>query len=217
MIWATVSPGSCFCWLYTASPSSPTKNAINLILVWTIWQEKNDKPRQRRYSEKQRRYSANKDLHSKGYGLPRGHVWLSEPDRKEGRTPKNWCPWTVVLEKTPESPLDCKEIKAVNLKGWILTKPWILTKRTDAEAETPILWPPHAKSWLIGKDSDAGKDWGQKKRVSEDEMVGWHHWCNEHELGQTPGDGDGQGRLVYCSPWGRKELDMTEWLNSNNL
>ena len=116
-----------------------------------------------------------------------------------------WC-W-----KRLESPLDSKEIKPVNLKG---NQPWIFTGRTDAEA--PILWPPDAKHQLIGKDPDAGKDWGQEERVTEDEMVGWHHQFNGRELGQTPGDGEGQGGLPCCSPWGCKESDMTWWLDNNN-
>ena len=133
----------------------------------------------------------------------------------EGRAAKNWCIQTVVLEKTPESPMDSKEIKPVNLQG---NQPWILTGRTNAEAEAPVFWPPDANSRLIGKVPDAGKDWGQKeKRVSEVEMAGWYHQCNGHELGQALGDGEGQQGLACCSPWSCKELDMTEWLNSNNL
>ena len=124
-----------------------------------------------------------------GYGLPSFHIWLWKLDCEEGRAPKNWCLQTVVLEKTPESPLDSKGSKPVNLKG---TQPWILTGRTDAEAEAPVLWSPDANRWLTGKVPDAGKDWGQKeKRVSEDEMAGWHHRCNGHELGQISGDGEG--------------------------
>ena len=127
--------------------------------------------------------------------------------------PKNWCLWTVVLEKTPESPLDSKEIKPVNLKG---NQPWIVTGRTDAEAEAPVFWSSDANRRLIEKVPDAGKDWGQKgKRASEDETAERHHWCNEHELGQTPGDGEGQGGLACCSPLGRKESDMTGELNNN--
>ena len=106
----------------------------------------------------------------------------------------------MVLEKTPESPLDSKEIKPVNLEG--NHQPWILIGRTDGEAEASVFWSSDAKSWLIRKDTDAGKDWGQKKRVSEDEMSGWHHECNGHELRQTLGDGEGQGGLVHCSPGG---------------
>ena len=117
------------------------------------------------------------------------------------------------LEKTLESPLETKEIKPVNNKG---NQPWILIGRTDAEAEAPILWSPDANNWLIGKDPDAGRDWRLKeKTVTEDEMIQWHHWCNGHELGQTPGDGEGQGSLACCSPWGRKKLDTT-WRVTNN-
>ena len=124
---------------------------------------------------------------------------------------KNWCFWTVVLEKTLESPLDCKEIKQVHPKG---NQSWIFIGRTDAEAEAPILWIPDAKSWLIWKDPDAGKDWRrEEKGTTEDEMVGWHHQLNGHEFEQTLGDSEGQGSLACCSPWGRKESDMTEWLN----
>ena len=175
------------------------------------WQESYDKPRQ--CVEKQRHYSANKGPYSQGYGLPSGHVWLWELDHKEGRASENWCFQTVVLEKTPESPVDSKEIKPVNLKG---NQPWIFSGRTDAEAEAPVFWSSCANSWLIGKFPDAGKDWGQKeKRASEDGMAGWYHWCNEHELGQTPGNGEGQGGLECCSPWGCEESDMTRWLNNN--
>ena len=124
---------------------------------------------------------------------------------------KNWCFWTVVLEKTLEGPLDCKEIKPVNPKG---NQSWIFTGRTDTEAETAILWPPDANSWLIGKDLDAGKDWRQgEKGTTEDEMVGWHHRLNGHEFEKAPGIGDGQGSLVRCSPWAHKESDTTEQVN----
>ena len=119
-----------------------------------------------------------------------------EFDYKESWVPKNWCFWTVVLEKTLESPLDCKEIQPVHTKG---NQSWIFIGRADAEA--PILWPPDAKSWLIGKDPDAGKDWGQEEKgMTEDEMVGWHHRLDGHGFVQAPGDGKGQGSLVCCSP-----------------
>ena len=134
-----------------------------------------------------------------------------ELDYKESWALKNWCFRTVVLEKTLESPLDCKEIQPVDPKG---NQSWIFIGKTDAEAETPILWPPDAKNWLIGKDPDAGKDWRQEeKRMTKDEMVGWHHWLDGHEFEQAAGVGDGQGSLVCCSPWGHKELDATEQLN----
>ena len=138
-----------------------------------------------------------------------------ELDYEESWVPKNWYFWTVVLEKSLESPLDCKEIQLVHPKG---DQSWVFIGRTDAEAETPILWPLHAKSWLIGKDSDAGWDWGQEdKGTTEDEMAGWHHRLNGHEFGWTPGVGDGQGGLVCCSSWGRKESNTTEQLNWTEL
>ena len=134
-----------------------------------------------------------------------------ELDCKERWALKNWCFWTVVLEKTLESPLDCKEIQPVHLKG---DQSWVIIGRTDVEAETPILWPPDVKSWLIGKDPEAGKDWGQEEKGTiEDEMVGWHHWLDGHGFGWTPGVHDGQGGLACCGSWGCKESDMTEWLN----
>ena len=113
-------------------------------------------------------------FHAVGYGFSCGHVWMWELDCEEGWAPKNWCFWTVVLEKTLENPLDCKEIQPVHRKG----DQSVFIGRTDVEAETPILWPPDAKSWLIGKDPEAGKDWGQEENggVREDEMVAWHHW-----------------------------------------
>ena len=127
----------------------------------------------------------------------------------------NWCFWTVVLEKTIDSPLDCKEMQPVHSKG---DQSWVFFGRTDAKAETPILWPPHAKSWLIGKDSDAGRDWGQKEKgTTEDEMAGWHHQLNGRESEWTLGVGDRQGDLACCNSWGRKESDMTEQLNWTEL
>ena len=133
-----------------------------------------------------------------------------ELNYKESWAPKNWCFWTVVLEKTLESSLDFKEIKPAHLKG---NQSRIFFGRSDAEAETPILWPPDAKNWLNWKDPYVGKDWRQEKGTTEDEMVGWHHWLNGHEFEQAPGVGDGQGSLACCSPWGSKELDTTERLN----
>ena len=130
---------------------------------------------------------------------------------KESWALKNWCFWTLVLEKTLESPLDWKESQPVHPKG---DQSWVFFGRNDAVAETPILWPPHAKSWLIGKDSDAGRDWGQEEKgMTEDEMAGWHHRFDGREFEWTPGVGDGQGGLACCSPWGHKESDMTERLN----
>ena len=128
---------------------------------------------------------------------------------------KNWCFWTVLLEKTLESPLDDgKDIKPINPKG---NQSWIFIGRTDAEAEALILRPPDARNWLPGKDPDAGKDWRQEEKgMTEDEMVGWHHRLNWHGFGWTLGVGDGQGGLACCSPWGHKESDTTEQLNNNN-
>ena len=164
--------------------------------------------------KKQRYYFVNKGPSSQGYGFSSGHVWMWELDYKESWALKNRCFWTVVLEKTLVSPLDCKEIQPVHPKG---DQSWVFIERTDVEAETLILWPPDAKSWLIGKDPDAGKDWGQVEKGTTEEMVGWHHRLNEHRFGWTPGVGDGQGGLVCCSSWGRKELNTTEWLNWTEL
>ena len=131
-----------------------------------------------------------------------------EMDHEEGWALKNWCFQIVVLEKTLESPLDCREIHP---KG---NQSWMFIGRTDVEAEAPILWPSDAKNWLIWKDPDAGKDWGQEEEGAiEDEMAGWHHWLNGREFEQALGDAEGQGGLVCCSPWGHKESDTTEWLN----
>ena len=138
-----------------------------------------------------------------------------ELDHKESWAPKNWCFWTVVLEKTLESPLDSKEIKSVNPKG---NQSWIFIGRTDAEAETPILWLPDTNNWFIGKDPDAGKDWRrEEKRVTEDEMIGWHYWLDGHEFEQVLGVGDVQGSLACCSLWGHKDSDTTEQLNWSEL
>ena len=143
--------------------------------------------------------------------LNRGLQIIQVPQERNLRLQKNWCFWTVVLEKTLESPLDCKEIRPVHPKG---DQSWVFIGGTDVEAETPILWPPDAESWLIWKHPDAGKDWGQEKKgMTEEEMVGWHHQHNGHGFGWTPGIGDGQGGLAYCGSQGRKESDTTEWLN----
>ena len=135
-----------------------------------------------------------------------------ELDHKEGWAPKNWCFWTVVLEKTLESPLDCKEVKLVNPEG---NQPWICTGRTEAEAEVPILWAPDGKSRLIGKDLDAGKDRRQEEKgTTKVEIVEWHHGLQWTWVWASFGDGEGQGSLACCSPWGQKESDRTEGLNS---
>ena len=134
-----------------------------------------------------------------------------ELDCKESWALKNWCFWIMVLEKTLESPLDCKEIQPVNPKE---NQFWIFIGRTDAEAEAPIVWPPDAKTWLIAKDPDAGKDWRQEQKgMTEDDMVGCHYRLDGHEFKQAPGVVDGQGSLACCSPWDHKESDMTEQLN----
>ena len=172
------------------------------------WKKIYDQSRQ--YIKKQRYFFANKGLSSQGYGFSSSHVWVWELSYRESWGPKNWCFWTVMLEKALESPWNCKEIQPVHPKD----QSWVFIWRTDIEAETPILWPPYVKSWLIGKDPDAGKDWGQEEKgTREDEMVGWHHQHNGHGFGWTPGVGDGQGDLACCSSWGHKESDMTERLN----
>ena len=158
-----------------------------------------------------------------GYGSPskltqqgsEATVNNSHAAHGNAKWPKNWCFWTVVLEKTLESPLDCKEIQPVHSKG---DQPRVFFGGNDAKAETPVLWPPHAKSWLIGKDSDVGKDWEQEEKgMTEDEMAGWHHWLDGRESEWTPGVGDGQGGLACCNSWGRRvghdwatELNWTE-------
>ena len=137
-----------------------------------------------------------------------------ELDFKESWVLKNWCFWTVVLEKTFVSPLDCKEIQAVHPKG---NQSWLFIGKTDVEAEAPILWPPETKSQLTWKDPDAGRDWGQEKRTTEDEMAGWHHLLDGCESEWTPGFGDGQAGLACCDSWGHKESDATEQLNWTEL
>ena len=160
---------------------------------------------------KSRHYFADKDPSSQSYGFSSSHVLMWELDCKENWVPNNWCFWTVVLEKTLESPSDCKEIQPVHSKG---DQSRVFFGRTDAKAETLILWLPHAKSWLIGKDSHAGRDWGQEEKgTTEDEMAGWHHKLNGREFEWTPGVGDGQGGLACCNSWGLKESDTTERQN----
>ena len=163
--------------------------------------------------KKQRHYCANKGPSSLSYGFSSSHIWIWELGHKESWALKNWCFWIVVLEKTLESSLDCKEIQPVNRKG---NQSWIFIGRTDTEAETPILWPPDRKNRLIGKDPDSGKDWRWEKGTTEDEMVGWHHRLREHEFEQAPGDSEGQGSLACWSPWISKESDTTEWLSDNS-
>ena len=165
------------------------------------WQESYDQTRQ--HIKKQRDYFANKGPSSQGYGFSSSHVWMWELDCKESWVLKNWCFWTVVLEKTLESPLDCKEIQPVHPKG---DQFWVFIGRTDVEAETLILWPSDVKRWPIWKDPDAEKDWGwEEKGTTEDEMVGWHHRLNGHEIEWTLRAGDEQGGLACCDSWGHKE------------
>ena len=171
------------------------------------WKKSWDEPRQ--CIQKQRRHFADKGPYSQNYGFSCSHVWMWELDHKEDWALKNWCFQTVVLEKTLESPLDYKEIKSVHPKG---NQPWIFTGRTNVEAEVPILGPPDVKSWLIGKDSEAGKDSGQEEKRRQDEMAGWYHWLNGHEFEQTPPtlrDGERQGSLECCWPWRIKESHIT--------
>ena len=171
------------------------------------WKESYDKPRQ--HIKKQRHHFAYKGPYSQGYGFSSSHVWMWELDHKEAWAPRKWSFQIVVLEKTLESPLDCKEIKPVNPKG---NKSLIFIGRTNAKVEAPILWPPDAKNHLIGKDPDRGKDWRQMQGAAESEMVKQHHQLNGYEFTQTPRDSEGQGSLVCYSPWGRKESDtLTNW------
>ena len=165
------------------------------------WKESCDKPKQQRWN------FTNKGSSSENYDFSISHVQMLVLNHKEGWSPKNWNFWVVVLEKTLESHLDCKEIKPVNPKG---NQPWIFIGRTDAEDEALLLWPPDVKSQLIEKYPDAGKDWGQEEKwATEDEMVGWHHWLNGHDFEQTPGDSEWQRNLECCSPLGCKESEMS--------
>ena len=160
------------------------------------WKKSYDKSRQ--HIKKQRHYFTNKCPSSQGYSFSSSHVWMWELENEERWLLKNWCFWTVMLEKTHEIPLDCKEIKPIKSKGY---QSWIFIGWTDTEAEASTLWPPDMKSWFIRKDLDAGKDWRQVKRgMTEGEMVQWYHWLNGHEFHQAPGDGEGQGSQACCSP-----------------
>ena len=161
------------------------------------WKKSYDKPRQ--HIKKQRHHFAHKGLSSQNYGFSCSYVWIWKLDHKESWVLKNWCFWIMLLNKTLESPLDCKDIQPVSPKG---NQYWIFIGRTHAEAETPILWPLDAKNWLIWKDHDAGKDWSwEEKGTTEDEMVRWHHQLTGHEFEFTLAVGDGQGGLACCSPW----------------
>ena len=167
-----------------------------------------NKPRQ--HIKEPRLYFADKGPSSQSYSFSSSHVWMWELDHKEGWALKNWCFWTVVLEKTLESPLNSKEMKLVNPKE---NHSWIFTGKTDGEIEAPILWPPDVKNWLLRKDPGAGKNWRHQEETTEDEVVGWHHRLNGLEFEQGLGVGDGQGSLACCRLWGCKELDTTQWLN----
>ena len=174
--------------------------------------ESYDKPRQ--HIKKQRHHFGNKGPYSQSYGFYSGHVWMWKLDHKEGWALKNWCFQIVVLEKTLGSPLDCKEVNLINPKG---SQPWIFIGKTDSEAEVPIIWPPDAKNWLIRRDSDAGKDWGQEEKgTKEGEVVGWQHRLNEHEFVQI------QEIVKDSEAWratflGSQVLDMTSWMNNKNI
>ena len=162
------------------------------------WNKSYDQPRQLLISSDT---TLPRKVHlSQSFGFSSSHVWKWELNYKDSWAPKNWCFWTVVLEKTLETPLDCKEIQPVYPKG---NQSWIFIGRTDAEAETPILWPPNVKNWLIWKVPGAGKDWRQEEKgTTVDEMFGWHHQLNGHEFEQSQGDSKGQGSLACCSSWG---------------
>ena len=173
---------------------------------YLLWKKSYDQPRQ--YIKKQRHYFANKSPSSQGSGFSSSYVWMWELDYKESWAPKNWCFLICGVGEDSWESLGLQGFQPVNPKS---NQSWIFIGRTDAEAEIPILWPPDVKNWLIGKDPDAGKDWRwEKQEMTEDEMVGWHHWLNGHEFEQALGVGDGQGSLVCCSPWGCKVSDMTE-------
>ena len=191
--------------LFTWAPKSLQMMTAAMKIKDTLWKKSYDQPRQ--HIKKQRHHFANKGPSSQSYGFSSSHVWMWKLDHKEGWVPKNWCFWTVVLEKTLESPLDCKEVKPVNPEG---NQSWIFIGRTDAKAEAPILWSPDVKSQLIGKDSDAKKEWRVKEK-------GWQRmrWldCNDRlnglEFDQTLKHSGGQRNLAYCSPCGCQESDTT--------
>ena len=178
--------------------------------MFAPWKKRYDQPRQP--IKKQRHYFAYKGLSSQSYDFSSSQVRMWQLDHKESWAPKNWFFWIVVLENTLENPLDSKEIKQVSLKR---NQPLIFIGRADAE--TSILWPPDAKNWHIEKGPNAGKDWGQEEKWATEDEMGWMASpLNGHEFEQTLGDGEEQGSLVCCSPWGYKQLDMTQWLKNNS-
>ena len=177
----------------------------------TPWKKSYNQPRE--YIQKQRHYFANKGPSSQGYGFSNGHVWMWDFDCEESWALKNWCLLTVVLEKILEIPLACKEIQLVHSKG---DQSWVFFGRNDAKAETPVLWPPHAKSWLTGKDSDAGRDWGQEEKGTiEDEMAGCRHWLDGRESEWTPGVGDGQGWHAAIHGVAKGWTRLSDWTELN--
>ena len=186
-----------------------------------LWNEKTFDPLRKAMTnpdsiiKKQSHYFANKSPSSQSYGFSSSRVWMWELDHKESWALKNWCFWTVVLEKALESPLDYKEIKPVHPKR---NQSWILIGRTDAKDETPILWPPNVRNWLIREDLDAGKDWRQEEKgMTKVEIIRWHHRLDGHEFEQALGVGDGQGILLCCSSWSFKESGRNVWLNWTEL
>ena len=179
----------------------------------TPWKESYDQPRQ--HIKKPRHYFVNKGPSSQGYGFSSGHVWMWELDCEESWAPKNWCFWTVVLEKTLESLLDCKEIHPVHSK-W--DQSWVFFGRTDAKGWNSSTLATSCEKFTNWKDSNAGRYWGkEEKGMTEDEMAGWHHWHDGHKSEWTPGVGDGQGGLACCDSWHCKESDTTERLNWTDL
>ena len=175
------------------------------------WKKSYDQPRQ--HIKEQRHYFTGKGPSSQSYGFSSSHVWMWELDYKESWAPKNWCFWTVVLEKTLESPLNYKEIKQVNRKG---DQSWIFIGRPEAKAEAPIVWPPDEKNWLTRKDPDAGKDprW-EEKGMTDDEMFLWHYRLNGYECEQAPGVCDGQGSLACCKSMGSQRV-RHDWVTEVN-
>ena len=179
----------------------------------TCFLKKKSYDQTREHIKKQRHGLGNEGPSSQRYSFSSSYVWMWELDYKESWAPKNWCFWTVVLEKALESPLEGKEIQAIHPKG---NQSWIFIARNDSEAEAPVLWPPDEKNWLIGKDPDTGKDRRQEEKgMREDEMVGWHHRLNGHEFEQAWGVGDGQGSLVCFSPWVSQRVGH-DWVTELN-